>query len=180
MNKAPRRPLKLIAAAAAAAAVAVTALAVTDVAPADTSGLKRTITFQETQPRVALDDIPPRAKSPGATVSLGDRLIITGPIFTTTHKRLGTISGDCSATGSGPLPKVALLCTVAYQTHSGQIVANGMLKLGTSSVLPIVGGTGAYAPGRGTVTTDVKPAKGFSEADRITLSSGPQSVSAGA
>ena len=40
-------------------------------------------------PRVALDDIPPRAKSPGATVSLGDGLIITGPIFTTTHKRLG-------------------------------------------------------------------------------------------
>ncbi len=71
------------------------------------------------------------------------------------------------------MPKVALLCTVAYQTHSGQIVANGMLELGTSSVLPIVGGTGAYAPARGTLTTDVKPAKGFSEADRSTLSTGP-------
>jgi hypothetical protein len=49
VNKAPGRPLRLIAA-AAAAAVAVTALAVADVAPADTSGLKRTITFQETEP----------------------------------------------------------------------------------------------------------------------------------
>src|SRR5450755_1620147 len=89
---------------------------------------------------------------------------------------LGAISGDCSATGNGPLPKVALLCTVAYQTLSGQIVANGMLKLGTSSVLPIVGETGAYAPARGTLTTDVTPAKGFSEADRITLSRRPQSL----
>jgi hypothetical protein len=89
---------------------------------------------------------------------------------------LGAISGDCSATGNGPLPKVALLCMVAYQTHSGQIVANGMLKLGTSSVLPIVGETGAYAPARGTLTTDVTPAKGFSEADRITLSRRPQSL----
>jgi hypothetical protein len=159
------KPAGLIAASAAAAlaaAIAMPALT-TAQAPSPTS-----ITFQENRPQIAMDDLAPKSKS-GNLVSLGDRIVTWGGLFDTSRKQLGTIGTSCTAAGpTKPILSATLLCTVSYQVADGQIVASGFFKLNGTGVLPIVGGSGAYAGARGTVTSG-KPAKGFEDADVITL-----------
>jgi hypothetical protein len=164
MRHLPARTLGLTAI-ALAAAVAVPVLTNAQTPPATTS-----ITFQETAPHVAIDDIAPKSKA-RETVGLGDRLITTGPIFDAAHKRLGSIYTDCTNVGATkPVFKATLQCTVTYQTATGQIVAAGLFKLDGTGQLPIVGGSGTYTGAHGTVTSG-KPAKGFDDADIITLTS---------
>jgi hypothetical protein len=162
--------LKLAAPALTATLVAAVALPVLSHAQAPgTAASPTTITFQETAPKVVITDVPPRSKN-GDTASQGDKLVTYGALFDTAHHRLGTISGDCTAVGpSKAIFRVALLCTVTYKVAGGQIVAAGNFALSGDATLPIVGGSGAYAGARGTVTSTVKPAKGFDDADVITL-----------
>ena len=163
MHQLPARRTLGLTLVALSAAIAVPVLTNAQTQPATTS-----ITFQETAPHVAIDDIAPKSKARD-TVSLGDRLIATGPIFDATHKRLGSFSSDCTNVGATkPLFKATLQCTVTYQTEAGQIVAAGLFKLDGTGELPIVGGSGTYSGARGTVTSG-KPLKGFDAADIIPL-----------
>ena len=146
-------------AAALAAAVAVPVLTEAQAPPA-------TITFQETAPKVTIDQVKGRR---GDRLAQGDRLIVSGALFDAARHRLGTILAACTATGAPqPVPKAALLCTVTYDTTKGQIVAAGRYRLDGSAVLPIVGGSGEYTGARGTVTAG-RPEQGFEEADTITF-----------
>jgi hypothetical protein len=154
----------------ALATVAVSAgIAVPVISSAQAPPVPNTITFQETTPKVTIDDLAPKSKS-GSMASQGDRLVTYGGLYDTARKRLGTISGDCVAVGAtAPIFKVALQCVVTYNLPAGQIVAGGRFALNDSGTLPIVGGSGLYAGVRGTVKSNVKPAKGFDDADVLTL-----------
>jgi hypothetical protein len=159
--------LKLAAPAAAAALAAAVAVPVLSQAQGTTAP-PTTITFQETAPKVVITDVSPKSKH--GIASQGDQLVTSGALFDAARHRLGTISGDCTAVGPAKaIFRVALLCTVTYKVAAGQIVAAGDFALSGDATLPIVGGSGAYAGARGTVTSTVTPAKGFEDADVITL-----------
>lgn len=158
-----RHPVKLRAAAAMVAVAGATALP----ASAATAATRHVITFQEPAPRVAALDLPPKSKANAETVSLGDILTVTSPLETAAHKRIGLFGGQCTALGDGALTKTPLLCRAVYRLGGGQIVTEGVMTLGATN-LAIVGGSGRYAEARGLVTPG-KPAKGFQEADKLTI-----------
>lgn len=149
-------------AAAVAAAVAVPALTTAQ------SPEARTITVQEKNVRVAMDDVAP--KSTRNRVSLGDRLITRQSLFDAGNRATGTLYTDC--TGVGPTKALfggaRLLCTITYTFADGQLTAAGVAALNGKAPVAIVGGTGAYANAHGTVQT-TKPAKGYESADIITI-----------
>lgn len=124
----------------------------------------RSITFQEPNPQVVKNDVPPTSSS---TLSLGDELTITGPLENPQHKHLGTFAGLCTALGAGPLFTTPLECHGVYKVADGQIVAEGIMTIAHVD-LAIVGGSGAYTGARGTVSPG-KPTKGFSDADKLTI-----------
>ena len=161
------RPLLALSATAVAATAAV---AVPVMTSAQAPPATETITFQEDVPRVVIDDVAPRSKK-GEVVSQGDRLITHGGLFDAARKRLGTISTTCTAEGAPkPIFRAPLLCLVTYDvTGGGQVIAAGHFSLDGKGTLPIVGGSGAYAGVRGTVTSAAAPAKGFDDADVLTL-----------
>ena len=156
----------------AAAGVAAIAMGVAPVlSSARSIPAKRTITFQEPTPRLVEDDIPPKSKT---TVSLGDRLAIGGLLETPSHQRLGTFGGSCIVVGAGSsLVTTPLVCQAVYRIAAGQIEAMGMMTLSKTN-LAIVGGTGAYEGAIGFVSPG-RVAKGFSDADELTIDSGPNS-----
>jgi len=152
---------------AAAAAVALSAaIAIPALTQAQTPAAT-TITFQEKVQTVAMDDIAPKSKT--GKVSIGDRLITRQSLFDAAKKRVGTLYTDCTGVGpTKPFSTATLLCRLAYTLSDGQIVAVGQFKLDGSGRVPIVGGTGAYAGARGSISS-AKPAKGFDSADLITI-----------
>jgi hypothetical protein len=158
-------------AASAAAAVTAVAIPVVTAAQSPAGATSETITFQEDVPRIALDDLAPRAKKGTETISQGDRLITHGGLFDAGRHRLGTISAACTGVGaSKPIFAVQLLCTVTYDvTGRGQVVAAGHFSLDGKGTLPVVGGSGDFAGVRGTVTSAAKPEKGFDDADVLSL-----------
>jgi hypothetical protein len=159
------KPAGLVIVATATAMAAAIAVPMLSSAQAPTG---QTITFQEPAARIAMDDVAPKSKS-GRLFSLGDRVVTHGALFDASKKKVGTLATSCTGAGSTkPVFAATLLCTATYQVADGQIVASGFFKLDGSGSLPIVGGSGAYAGARGTVTSG-KPAKGYESADIITL-----------
>lgn len=155
-----------IAAAGAAAAALASAIAVPALtgaqAPADT-----TITVQEKVQTVAMDDVAPKSRKGG--VSVGDRLVTRQSLFDATDKRIGTLYTDCTGVGpTKPFTGATLLCTVTFSLRDGKVVAAGVAKLDGSANVPIVGGTGAYAGARGSITSG-RAAKGYDSADVIAI-----------
>jgi hypothetical protein len=154
-----------------AVAVALAALGVGAAAPAiiqAKSPATKRIVFQETRPQITVEDVEPKSDS-GDILSQGDRIVTSGPLYTKSHRQLGTIGTDCTGIGaSKPLFQAQLLCTVTYRVAGGQIVASGFYKLDGSQKMPIVGGSGKYSGARGTLAAG-KPAKGFDDADVLTL-----------
>jgi DNA-binding NarL/FixJ family response regulator len=125
----------------------------------------RVVTYQEPSPKVAQDDIPPKASS---KLSLGDRLAISGLLEDAAHHHLGTFGGTCTVVGRGAsFETTPLLCQAAYRTAHGELDAIGMMTLSKTN-LNIVGGSGAYAGVHGHVTSG-KVAKGFQDADKLTI-----------
>ncbi len=148
-----------------------TALAGAAAVPALTtaqSPTARTITVQEANVQVAMDDVAP--KSRGNRVSLGDRLTTRQSLFNASKARIGTLYTDC--TSVGPTAQIfngaLLLCTLSYRFADGQISASGVFSLTKSIPVPITGGTGAYAGAEGTIAP-AKPLKGYDSADLITI-----------
>jgi hypothetical protein len=146
-----------------------TLAAVVAVAPAFSTtaapSVPRVVTYQEPSPKVAQDDIPPKASS---KLSLGDRLAISGLLEDAAHHRLGTFGGTCTVVGHGrSFETTPLLCQAAYRTARGELDAIGMMTLSKTS-LNIVGGSGAYAGVHGHVASG-KVAKGFEDADKLTI-----------
>ena len=157
--------VRLTAAATAVVLAGATAVPVLGGAQTPPAG-RQTITFQETTPKIAIDDLAPTSRS---NLSLGDRLVIGGPLFDAARKRVGRFGSTCTvvATGSS-FPTTPLLCTGAYDTADGQILVSGITTLAKLR-LAITGGTGSYAGATGNVTSEVKPAKGFDDADVLTI-----------
>jgi hypothetical protein len=124
----------------------------------------KVLTLQEPQAQVALLDVPPKSKS---KVSLGDELTITSGVYGAAHHRLGVFGGQCTALGTGALTRTLFLCHAVYRLGGGQIVTAGVMTVGATDLV-IVGGSGAYEGVHGTVTPG-KPAKGFFEADKLTI-----------
>lgn len=156
---------RLLAAAGLAAATAIVAApALSGAAPAPPP---QTVTFQEPRPTVAFDDIAPHSKNE-STLSLGDRLVISGALETTGHHRLGRFGGTCTAIGAGKsFVTTPLLCQAVYRVAGGQIEATGMMTLSKTNLV-IIGGSGIYAGVHGTVTPGRKAA-GFDDADKLTF-----------
>jgi hypothetical protein len=160
----PRISVGLLTATAASAALATGALSPA-LSGARATSAKQTVTFQEPNPRVAEDDIPPKSKS---TLSLGDRLAIGGPLENANHQRLGTFGGSCTVVGSGKsFFTTPLLCYAVYAVAGGQIETMGMMTLAKTNLV-IIGGSGSYAGVHGLVTPG-RHAKGFSDADKLTI-----------
>lgn len=137
----PRRITAVLALAATGLAAGV---AVPGLSQAQTTPATRSITFQEPLPQIVRQDVPPRSKG-ADDVSLGDRLVTTGPLDDASGKRVGRISTDCTAMGRGKFHVVTLSCQVTSAVADGQIVAAGTATRAGVRELPVVGGSGAYA-----------------------------------
>ena len=160
----PRRTTTVLALAATTLAAGV---AVPVLSQAQTGPPTRSLTFQEPRPQLVLQDVAPKSRRPDE-VGLGDRLVTTGPLHDGAGKRVGAISTECTAMGRGRFYAVTLSCQVTFALRDGQVVAAGTASLGGDYRLAVVGGTGAYAGVRGTMTPG-KKLKGYDDADRLDL-----------
>jgi hypothetical protein len=101
---------------------------------------------------------------------MGDRVITRQALYDDSGRRIGSLFTDC--VNVGPKAKVfraTLQCMSVYRIQGGQVVSEGVVKLGSSSgSIAIVGGAGAYSSASGEVGAGA-PVKGYDTVDVLHL-----------
>ena len=156
--------LAMAIAAAAAATIATTA-ALPMLSDADSSGA-RDITVREKVRAVSF--VRAKKSTKGDQLAMGDRVITRQGLFDEQNHAVGTFFTDCVNVGHrAQVFSATLQCTSIYRFGDGQVVSSGVVRLGGDPAqirIAIVGGTGAYASGRGEVGSG-DPVKGYDTVD---------------
>jgi hypothetical protein len=161
-----RTPLRMLAAGAGAAVIA-TAIASPVRSSASSTPGTETITFQEPNGIIEVNDIPPLSKN-GSKLSVGDRITTSFGLYNDNHDRQGLGAGTCTAVAPGKtFITTPVLCDAVYHTTQGDIIATGIVTLGKTD-LTITGGSGAYAGVHGFIVAGVTE-KGYFDADKLTI-----------
>jgi hypothetical protein len=105
-------------------------------------------------------------------LAMGDRVVTRQALYNDSNRKVGSFVTDCVNTGGkAQVFKATLLCTSIYRFSDGQVVSQGVVKLGSSPAsarIAIVGGTGAYRAASGEVTAGA-PVKGYDTVDVLHL-----------
>lgn len=161
------RPFRAVIATATTAALAA-AVAVPALTSADTAA--REITVRDKVRAVKIIDVAPKSKR--EELSQGDRVLTRQAMFDEQDRRVGTLYTDCAATGpTAPLFEGQLQCNSSWSFKDGQIVGEGVIRLGSKPGdlrYPIVGGTGAYRGASGEAAAG-PPVKGYDSVDVLRL-----------
>lgn len=108
----------------------------------------------------------------GDRLAMGDRVITRQGLFDEGNRSIGSFSTDCvNVGGKAQVFKATLQCTSIYQLGGGQVVSQGVVRLGSSAPGPriaIVGGTGAYKSATGEVGAGA-PVQGYDTVDVLHL-----------
>jgi len=83
----------------------------------------------------------------GKKASRGDIILYTNPVFDRQGTQVGADHGVCTVIGVGQSQ-----CDATLVLPRGQIVTHGVEGTRTSFEIAVLGGTGAYAGARGTMT----------------------------
>ena len=126
-------------------------LALGAAAPAAAQAPTKTITFKETDKgsKFAFIDNPPRSKR--HRPSLGDTLVFSEPLVSSSGARRGTLRVTCTITGTSTKSTPAI-CYGVFGLKEGNLdalVSTSNLD-SNATTGSIIGGTGAYAGARGT------------------------------
>lgn len=111
-----------------------------------------------------------KPSTPEQTLDTGDRVITRQALFDERNKGAGSLATDCVNVGpSAEVFEATLQCLTTYRFKDGQVVTAGVVTLSNPKTrIAIVGGTGAYASGRGDVRAG-KPVKGFDTVDVLRI-----------
>jgi len=88
---------------------------------------------------------PPKGKQLGS----GDLFVFTNPVFTRHGSRIGSDHGICTIVQAKPF---VAQCTSTIQLPQGQLMLQDLDTATSSSSAAVVGGTGAFAGARGTLS----------------------------
>lgn len=146
------------------AAVVAAALATSSLSCGQPSGTRQ-ITVREKVRAVTF--VHSTGSSRGERLATGDRVITTQALSDERGKRVGTLYADCANVGPpAEVFQAMLSCTATYRLADGDVVSEGVVRLGAGQAAraPIVGGTRAYRTARGEVTAG-KPVKGYDSVD---------------
>ena len=108
----------------------------------------------------------------GERMAMGDRVLTRQAAYDENDRRIGSLYTDC--VNIGPKAQVfhaTLQCTSIFRFRGGQVVAQGVVKPGSSSPsarIAIVGGTRAYRSATGEVGPGA-PVKGYETVDVLHL-----------
>jgi hypothetical protein len=107
--------------------------------------------------------------APGTRTALGDRVITRQAMFDTGRHPSGTLYTDCVAVGPpASLFKATLQCTATFRFADGQVMIEGVNRIGGTAPVAITGGSGAYEGAHGQLTSGA-PLKGFDTVDVLHL-----------
>jgi hypothetical protein len=142
------------------AVVAVTAALVLSAGGSAQTVSDRTFTFFEDASHETgrMIDEAPKSPSPNPDskrfrLSAGDRLVRITPILDKKGgKRIGTEYADVTVVKGNSFGNATYLGQATIQFDDGQIAAAVAFKPAKTNSFPVVGGTGAYAGARGSVT----------------------------
>ena len=150
-------------------ALVLAAIAVAAAVPASAQ-TARDITVREKAQAVKFVHQRP-AKRPDV-LAMGDRVITRQALFDESDRRIGSFHTDCLNGGArAQVFKATLICTSIYRFADGQVVSQGVVKLGgnpASARIAIVGGTGAYRSARGEVSA-AAPVEGYDSVDHLSI-----------
>jgi hypothetical protein len=108
----------------------------------------------------------------GEKLAMGDRVITRQAVFNESDHRIGKLFTDCVNVGrKAQVFNATLECTSIYRFSGGQVVSQGIVRLGSSPAsvrIAIVGGTGAYRSAAGEVGAGA-PVKGYDTVDVLHL-----------
>jgi hypothetical protein len=145
------RNRKVAALLGSAAAITTTALVLTAGGQAQQPA-GQTLVLHDSAMKIANIDVPPLVRSERSPETPGDEVIASSKVG-------GAASGArylvCLAAKQGKSVETALYsCQVTYNLANGTITAAGVAHINPSPpiVVPVTGGTGAYAGARGTLT----------------------------
>jgi hypothetical protein len=157
----------------AVAGAALTAIAAAVALPAfggaQTSGA-RDVTVRDKVRAVKFDHQGRSAR--GERLAMGDRVITRQAVYNESDRRIGALFTDCVNVGRrAQVFDATLQCSSIYRFRSGQVVSQGVVRLGSSPAsvrIAIVGGTGAYRSAGGEVGAGA-PVKGYDTVDVLHL-----------
>jgi len=108
----------------------------------------------------------------GERLAMGDRVITRQALFNESDHRIGTLFTDCANVGrKAQVFNATLQCTSIYRLGGGQVVSQGVVRLGSGPAsvrIAIVGGTGAYRSAGGEVGAGA-PVRGYDTVDVLHL-----------
>lgn len=123
--------------------------------PADDGRLELRMAYREA--KVTFVDNPPRMTKRRQSESPGDMAVSRGALRDAAGRRIGTVHSVFTISG-GASPRTSELSTAVFLLRDGQIATQGVVlnqpggRGPDRDVLPVVGGSGAYAGARGTMT----------------------------
>jgi hypothetical protein len=101
-----------------------------------------------------IENGPRKRGSHSSRPVVGDQIILSIPIADAAGStRLGTASATCTVVRVTRSGAPRLTCSGVYELNDGDIVVTGRLSGGNTDRLAVIGGTGAYAGARGTLSS---------------------------
>jgi hypothetical protein len=107
------------------------------------SGVASLRFYERPGPTAIVDNAPK-----GKKASRGDIIVYANPVFDRQGTQVGTDHGVCTVLNTSQTQ-----CDATLALPKGQIVTHGLQSAKTSFEVAVIGGTGAYAGARGTMTT---------------------------
>jgi Dirigent-like protein len=110
----------------------------------------RTLTFQEKTGNSMFTVVQHRSKR---QLKVGDHIVMGLPLYDDAGARQGIARATCSITGRPGNGGTPMMCSGTFALPDGDIAVLGRVVSPGVNRLAVVGGTGAYAGARGTLTS---------------------------
>ena len=135
-----------------AAAGTVAAIAATNGSAQAPEG--RTLTFQEMTRNSTFTAAQHGRKK---QLKIGDHIVLGLPLYDDAGAKQGVARATCSITGKPSNGQLPMMCSGVFALPDGDIAVVGRVVSPGVNRLAVVGGTGAYAGARGTLTSTDTP-----------------------